>query len=279
MRRRIAIIMRTTVVYALLLHGCCIDQSLAASSTKPQLQRQCSDAWWKFGSGQCSTVEPVAPTPWWDLRGGVSVTVESAREWHPVLLAFLGTSFGWLMTALGSAAVVIHRLGLPESAYRKVLDFMLGVSGGVMCAASYWSLLAPALEFAELQGWGHLSYVPVALGFLSGGVLLQGTDAWLARMQGSLEELDLYRGLATPAATTKAGDAATPAATANASRLTNLRRLLMLIIAITIHNFPEGMAVGPCARTGTTRLYSSAQMTMRFAAGGMVTFSLASRST
>ena len=50
------------------------------------------------------------------------------------------------MTALGSAAVVIHRLGLPEAQYRKVLDFMLGVSGGVMTAASYWSLLAPALE-------------------------------------------------------------------------------------------------------------------------------------
>ena len=48
-----------------------------------------------------------------------------------MLLGFLGTSFGWFMTALGSAAVIIHRLGLPESTYRKVLDFMLGVSGGV----------------------------------------------------------------------------------------------------------------------------------------------------
>ena len=100
------------------------------------------------------------------------------------------------MTALGSAAVVINRLGLEECTYRKVLDFMLGVSAGVMMAASYWSLLAPALEFAELQGWSGHSYVPVALGFLSGGVLLQGTDWWLSRMQGSLEELDLYKGLA-----------------------------------------------------------------------------------
>ena len=105
------------------------------------------------------------------------------RAWHPVLLALLGTGFGWFMTALGSAAVLIHRLGLDEAMYRKVLDFMLGVSGGVMTAASYWSLLAPALEFAEDQGWGAHSYAPVALGFLSGGVLLQATDRLLHRLQ------------------------------------------------------------------------------------------------
>ena len=155
-------------------------------------------------------------------------------DMHPVLLALLGTSFGWFMTALGSAAVVIHKLGLDEKTYRKVLDFMLGISGGVMVAASYWSLLAPALEFAEMQGWGKHAYVPVALGFLSGGVLLQGTDWWLSRMQGSLEELDLYKGLAVQ-------DGSASAAAATTSKL---RRLLLLIIAITIHNFPEGMAVG-----------------------------------
>jgi zinc transporter ZupT len=76
--------------------------------------------------------------------------------------------------------------------------------------------------------------VPVALGFLSGGVLLQATDWWLHRMQGSLEDLDLYKGLAT---------VNEPAAGRN-GRVSKLRRLLLLIIAITIHNFPEGMAVG-----------------------------------
>ena len=183
----------------------------------------------------------TTPRPWWQLRGGFSSPAPACpparvplKDWHPVLLAFLGTSFGWFMTALGSAAVAIHRLNLPEKTYRKVLDFMLGVSGGVMTAASYWSLLAPALEFAELQGWGEYSYVPVALGFLSGGVLLQATDWWLSRLQGSVAELDLYRGIATTTATTADG----------VTRVTKLRRLLMLIIAITIHNFPEGMAVG-----------------------------------
>lgn len=108
-------------------------------------------------SAACAAANAAEQSWWLTLRGGAAPPCPSPsplplQEWHPVLLAFLGTSFGWLMTALGSAAVVIHRLGLPETAYRKVLDFMLGVSGGVMTAASYWSLLAPALEFAELQG-------------------------------------------------------------------------------------------------------------------------------
>ena len=72
--------------------------------------------------------------------------------------------------------------------------------------------------------------MPVALGFLSGGALLQITDWWLHRIQGSLEELDLYKSVAQAEGSSK--------------RSSKLRRLLMLIIAITIHNFPEGMAVG-----------------------------------
>ena len=98
------------------------------------------------------------------LRGGNACRVlpplSEVRTWHPVLLALLGTSFGWFMTALGSAAVVIQKLGLDERLYRKLLDIMLGVSGGVMTAASYWSLLAPAIEFASLQGWGDFLRIP-----------------------------------------------------------------------------------------------------------------------
>ena len=62
--------------------------------------------------------------------------LDGVKDWHPVFLAFLGTSFGWLMTALGAAGVVIHKFGFSESTYRKLLDFMLGISGGVMTAAS-----------------------------------------------------------------------------------------------------------------------------------------------
>merc|ERR1740136_87962 len=138
--------------------------------------------------------------------------------------------------------VVVHGLGLSEVSYRKMLDAMLGVSAGVMTAASYWSLLAPALEFASEQGWGDLSYVPVAFGFLSGGALIQGTDKLLDYLKGSLEELDLYKGMAV-------GDGKA------ASRQQRVRRLLLLIIAITIHNFPEGLAVGmPLMREGVPPL-------------------------
>ena len=109
---------------------------------------------------QCNEADgPVAR-----LRGGCangfSAILEDAKTWNPILLAFIGTSFGWFMTALGSAAVIVHGLGLSEASYRKMLDFMLGISGGVMTAASYWSLLAPALEFAAEQGWNDASYVP-----------------------------------------------------------------------------------------------------------------------
>ena len=201
----------------------------------PQQQQQCSshqsaaeNLWCRLrGGGSCFDCTPPAPV-------APPTLLSTVKTWHPVLLALLGTSFGWFMTALGSAATVIHKLGLSETTYRKVLDFMLGISGGVMTAASYWSLLAPALDFAELQGWGQLSFVPVALGFLSGGALLQGTDWWLSRMQGSLEDMDLYQGLAVT------GDDAA----SKGERISQLRRLLLLILAITIHNFPEGMAVG-----------------------------------
>ena len=148
-----------------------------------------------------------------------------------MLLALLGTSFGWFMTALGAAAVIIKRLGLPEPLFRKVLDFFLGVSGGVMTAASYWSLLAPALDFAEQQGWEEgWAAMPVALGFVSGGALLQLTDLLMSNLHESLEDLSLYKNVATSEGST--------------TRSQRLRRLLLLIIAITIHNFPEGMAVG-----------------------------------
>lgn len=219
------------------------------SSSLPLLvsssSRQCAEAsatWWLTLRGGSAEACAAAAAP---------TMAASIKQLHPVVLALLGTSFGWFMTALGSAAVVIERLGLSEAAYRKVLDFMLGMSGGVMTAASYWSLLAPALEFAELQGWGQFSYVPVALGFLTGGVLLQATDYFLSRMQGSLEELDLYKGLAVAeAASPKARTSkrvASPKSSSSKPKegtMTQLRRLLMLIIAITMHNFPEGMAVG-----------------------------------
>ena len=88
---------------------------------------------------------------------------------HPVFQALLATCFTWFLTALGAAGVFFTR-----TVNRKILDPMLGFAGGVMIAASYWSLLAPALDMAEQQG--QIAWVPAAVGFLLGGVCLRLVD-------------------------------------------------------------------------------------------------------
>ena len=89
--------------------------------------------------------------------------VDFLQGFHPVLQAFLATCFTWGLTALGAATVF-----LSKDVNRKVLDLMLGFAGGVMIAASYWSLLAPAIEMSE--GKGLPAWVPAVTGFLLGGV-------------------------------------------------------------------------------------------------------------
>ena len=87
-------------------------------------------------------------------------------EWFlaqsPVMQAFLATCFTWLLTALGAGLVFFFK-----EINRKVLDGMLGFAAGVMIAASFWSLLAPAIEMAE--NLGHRAWLTAAIGFLSGG--------------------------------------------------------------------------------------------------------------
>jgi ZIP family zinc transporter len=132
-------------------------------------------------------------------------------QWNPVLQALIGTLFTWFMTALGAAAVFLTR-----EVKHKLLDTMLGFAGGVMIAASYWSLLAPAIEMAEdgpLPAW-----VPAAVGFLLGGAFLRAVDMLLPH---------LHRGETEPEGVK-----------------TTWQRITLLILAITLHNFPEGLAVG-----------------------------------
>ena len=128
---------------------------------------------------------------------------------NPVVQALLGTLFTWFVTALGSATVF-----LTKQVNRKLLDTMLGFAGGVMIAASYWSLLAPAIEMAEE---GPLpAYIPAAVGFLLGGAFLRGVDYLLPH---------LHRGEAKPEGVK-----------------TTWQKTTLLILAITLHNFPEGLA-------------------------------------
>ena len=132
---------------------------------------------------------------------------------HPVFQAFLATCFTWFLTALGAAGVFFTR-----TVNKKILDPMLGFAGGVMIAASYWSLLAPALEMAEQQG--QIAWVPAAVGFLLGGACLRLIDRILPHLHlyAPIEEAE---GIST-----------------------TWRRTTLLILAITLHNIPEGLAVG-----------------------------------
>ncbi|MFN2154320.1 MAG: ZIP family metal transporter, partial [Anaerolineae bacterium] len=93
----------------------------------------------------------------------------------PVLQAFLATCFTWFVTALGAGLVFFFK-----NIRRSVLDGMLGFAAGVMVAASYWSLLAPAIEMAERAG--GIAWVPAAVGFLGGGVFLWGVDKVLPHL-------------------------------------------------------------------------------------------------
>ncbi len=131
---------------------------------------------------------------------------------NPAVQALLATLFTWLMTAAGAAAVF-----LAKEVNRKVLDSMLGFAAGVMIAASYWSLLAPAIEMAE--GGRLPAWVPAAVGFMLGGTFLRGVDRLLPHLHRS--------------------DEAHPEGVKTA-----WRRITLLVLAITLHNFPEGLAVG-----------------------------------
>ena len=127
--------------------------------------------------------------------------------------AFLATCFTWFLTAAGAAAVFVFK-----EVNRNVLDGMLGFAAGVMIAASYWSLLAPAIEMAEASG--QAAWVPAAVGFLLGGAFLWLVDKLLPH---------LHRGMPTEEAE---------------GIKTSWRRVILLVLAITLHNIPEGLAVG-----------------------------------
>lgn len=134
-------------------------------------------------------------------------------ELHPVAQAFLATCFTWGMTALGAAAVFVKKdIG------RKVLDVMLGFAAGVMIAASYWSLLAPAIEMSEGHSIGN--WFPAVVGFLMGAVFLRLADKMLPHLHLNF-----------------------PMSEAEGPK-TSWQRSTLLVLAITLHNIPEGLAVG-----------------------------------
>ncbi len=138
-------------------------------------------------------------------------------EWFvntsPVAQALIATLFTWGVTALGAASVFVFK-----SIQQKVLDWVLGFAAGVMIAASFWSLLAPAIEISEAQGIA--SWLPPLVGFLLGGLCLRGIDLILPHLHlgAPMEEAEGIK--------------------------TTWHRSILLVTAITLHNIPEGLAVG-----------------------------------
>lgn len=133
---------------------------------------------------------------------------------HPVIQALLVTLFTWGMTAIGAALVFTTK-----SFNQKLLDGMLGFAGGVMIAASFWSLLSPALEMAE--SGSTPAWIPAAVGFMLGGIFLWVIDKLLPHLHPNTQ-MDQAEGI-------------------NPQKK---KRSTLLMLAITLHNIPEGLAIG-----------------------------------
>lgn len=138
-------------------------------------------------------------------------------EWFaqlsPIYQALLATLFTWGVTALGASIVFFFK-----SIHKEVLNAMLGFAAGVMIAASFWSLLAPGIELAEQLG--QVAYITASLGFLAGGLFLYGVDKILPHLHIG-EDMTQAEGIKT-----------------------SWQRSVLLVSAITLHNIPEGLAVG-----------------------------------
>lgn len=134
-------------------------------------------------------------------------------ELSPLAQALVASGFTWFCTAAGAATVFFV-----QQIRQKLLDGMLGSAAGVMIAASFWSLLAPAIEMAQEQEM--IAWLVAAVGFLSGGLALWSIDHLLPH---------LHTGMPTAAAE---------------GVKTSWHRCILLVLAVTIHNIPEGLAVG-----------------------------------
>lgn len=131
----------------------------------------------------------------------------------PVLAAFLATLFTWGLTALGASLVFLFK-----GMNRGFFDGMLGFTGGVMVAASFWSLLAPGIEMSP--GEGFVKVIPAVTGFALGAMFLFGLDKILPHLHVNFR-MQEKEGLKTP-----------------------WHKSTLLTLAITLHNIPEGLAVG-----------------------------------
>ncbi|WP_208585576.1 ZIP family metal transporter [Gracilibacillus suaedae] len=140
--------------------------------------------------------------------------IDFFQNFNPIIQALIATLFTWGMTALGASLVFATK-----SINQRLMDSMLGFAGGVMIAASYWSLLGPSIELSEGNTIG--AWFPAAIGFMLGGVFLWGIDKILPHLHPN-----------------------TPVEEAEGIHQKKRKRSTLLVLAITLHNIPEGLAVG-----------------------------------
>lgn len=138
---------------------------------------------------------------------------EFFKNLSPVMQALLATLFTWGVTAAGAALVFFGR-----DFKQNTLNKMLGFAAGVMIAASFWSLLAPGIELAEKMG--QTAWLTALIGFLGGGIFMRLVDRFLPHLHQGLKIEDA-EGVKT-----------------------SWQRSTLLVLAITLHNIPEGLAVG-----------------------------------
>jgi len=139
--------------------------------------------------------------------------IDFIQQFNPVMQAFIATLFTWGFTAAGAGVVFFKRSINPRH-----LDSMLGFAAGVMIAASFWSLLAPGIEMAAQMG--QTPWLTATIGFMGGGVFMRLIDRFLPHLHPGLK-MDQSEGIKT-----------------------SWQRSTLLVLAITLHNIPEGLAVG-----------------------------------
>ncbi len=139
--------------------------------------------------------------------------IEFLQQYSPVTQALIATLFTWGVTAAGAALVFTMR-----TVNQKLMDCMLGFAAGVMIAASFWSLLAPGIEMAD--NLGQIPWLTATIGFMGGGIFMRIVDRLLPHVHPGLA-MDKTEGIKT-----------------------SWQRSTLLVLAITLHNIPEGLAVG-----------------------------------
>jgi ZIP family zinc transporter len=169
--------------------------------------------------------------------GGVAMGT-SFSSLNPIVQALIATGFSWFMTAVGSGLVFFFK-----TINKRVLDTMLGSAAGVMIAASFWSLLAPSIEMSEELGLPI--WIPPLVGFLAGGLFLKLADSLLPHLHIGMPR-DKAEGI-------KSG----------------WKRAVLLVLAITLHNIPEGLAVGVAIGAASNNLGSATLSSALILALGM----------